>query len=89
MTRGVALPEVLQHLQAVHPGQAEVEHHHLRPESVEGGQAGLAAQLARDLVAQPLEIVPDAAQNVDIVVDQQNRSRHRKDLGQRAAITLR
>jgi hypothetical protein len=66
---GVALAEVLQHLHAVHPGEPEVEDHHLRAQAVEGGQPGLAAQLASDLVADPLEVVADAAQHVNVVVD--------------------
>ena len=58
------------------PGQAQVEDDHLGPQPVERGQAGLAAQLPGDLVAQALEIVPDAAQNVDIVVDEEDGSGH-------------
>ena len=73
---GVALAQVLQHLQAVHARQPEVEDDHLGPQPVEGGQAGLAAQLPGDLVAQALEVIPDAAQNVDIVVDEQDGSGH-------------
>ena len=77
---GVPLPEALQHLHAVHAGQAEVEDDHLGPEPVEGGQAGLAAQLPGDLVAEPLEVVADAAQNIDVVVDEENRSGHASTL---------
>ena len=47
---GVPLAQVLEHLQAVHAGEAEVEDDHLGPQAVEGGQARLAAQLPGDLV---------------------------------------
>ena len=73
---GVPLPEVLQYLHAVHPGQPEVEDDHLGAQPVEGGQTGLAAQLPGDLVAQALEVVPDAAQNVDVVIDEEDGSGH-------------
>ena len=72
----VPLPHALQHLHPIHSGQAEVEDHDLRPEPVEGGESGLAAQLPRDLVAEPLEVVPDAAQHVHIVVDEKHRTGH-------------
>ena len=71
---GVPLAQVLQHFQAIHPGKPEIQHDHLRPKPIEGGQACLPAQLPCDLIAQSLEIVSDTAQNVDIIVDQQNRS---------------
>ena len=77
--RGVPLAQVLQHLQAVHAGEPEIEDDHLRPQPVEGGQAGLAAQLAGDLVADPLEVVADAAQDIDVVIDKQYRCRPCED----------
>ena len=88
--RGVPLAQVLQHLHAVHARQAEVEDDHLGPEPVEGGQAGLAAQLPGDLVAEPLEVVPDAAQNVDIVIDEQDGAGHGGTswIGQRASLPV-
>jgi hypothetical protein len=72
----IALPQALQHLHPVHPRQAKIEDHHLRPQPVEGGEPSLAAQLPGDLVAQPLEVVPDAAQYVNVVVDEKHRTGH-------------
>jgi hypothetical protein len=74
--RGVPLAEALQHLHAVDPGKVEVEDDHFGPEPVEGGQARLATQLPGDLVAELLEVVADAAQHIDIVIDEENRYRH-------------
>ena len=74
--RGVALPHVLQHFHAVHAGEPEVEDDHFGAEPVEGRHAGLTAQLPGDLVPQPLEVVPDTAQNVDIIIDEQNGTCH-------------
>ena len=74
--RGVPLAQALQHLHAVHAGQAEIQDDHFGPQPVEGGQARLAAQLPGDLVAEPLEVVPDAAQHIDVVIDEKNRSGH-------------
>jgi hypothetical protein len=73
---GVPLAEVLQDFQAVHPRQAQVQDDHLGTQPVEGGQPRLAAQLPGDLVAQALEVVADAAQNVDIVVDEEDGTGH-------------
>ena len=73
---GVPLAQVLEHLQAVHPRQAQVEDDHLGPQAIERGQPRLAAQLPGDLVRQALEVVPDAAQNVDIVIDEEDGSGH-------------
>ena len=73
---GVPLAQVLQHLHAVHARQPEIQDDDLGPQPVEGGQARLAAQLPGHLVAQALEVVPDAAQNVDIVIDEENGSGH-------------
>ncbi len=78
---GVPLPQVLEDLQAVHPRQAQVQDHHLGPQAIERGQPRLAAQLPGDLVRQPLEVVPDAAQNVDIVIDEEDGSGHWDALG--------
>ena len=58
------------------PGRREVEDDDLGPQPVERGQPGLAAQLPGDLVAEALEVVPDAAQNVDIVIDEEDGSGH-------------
>jgi hypothetical protein len=73
---GVALAQALQHLHPVHAREPEVEDHHLGPDPVEGGQPGLAAQLTGDLVAQPLEVVADAAEDVNVVVDEEDGSGH-------------
>jgi hypothetical protein len=78
--RGVPLPEAFQHLHAVDPGKEEVEDDHLGPEPVERGEPGLAAQLPGDLVAQPLEIVADTAQNIDVIIDEKYGSGHAVDL---------
>ena len=58
------------------PGQPQIQNDHFGPEPVEGRQPGLPAQLPGHLVAEALEVVPDAAQNVDIVIDQQDRAGH-------------
>jgi hypothetical protein len=58
----------------------EVEDDHLGPKPVEGGQAGLAAQLPGDFVAELLEIVADAAQHIDVVIDEEDRYGHRVTL---------
>jgi hypothetical protein len=71
-----ALAQVLQHFQAVHSREPEVQDHHLGADPVESGEAGLAAQLPGDLIAEPLEVIPDAAQHVDIVIDEENGSGH-------------
>ena len=74
--RGIPLAQVFQHLHAVHAGQPQIQDDDLGPDPVERGQSGLAAQLPGDLVAEPLEVVPDAAQNVDIVIDEQDGGSH-------------
>jgi hypothetical protein len=74
--RGVPLAEALQHLHAVDPGKVQVEDDHLGAEPVERGQARLAAQLPGDLVAELLEIVADAAEHIDVVIDEENRYGH-------------
>ena len=58
------------------PGKRQIQDDHFGPQPVERGQARLAAQLPGDLVAEALEVVPDAAQNVDIVIDQEDRAGH-------------
>ena len=49
---GVPLAQVLEHLQAVHARQPEIQDDDFGPEAVEGGQPRLAAQLPGDLVAE-------------------------------------
>ena len=68
---GAALAHVLQDLHAIHAGQAEVEDHHFRPQAVEGGESRLAAQLARDFVAEALEVRADGAEDVNVVVNEE------------------
>jgi hypothetical protein len=67
---------MLQHLHAVHAGEPEVQDDHLGTQPVERRQPGLAAQLPGHLVGQPLEVVPDAAQHVDVVIDEEDGSAH-------------
>ncbi len=74
--RGVALPQVFQYLHAIHAGEPQIQDDDFGPQAVERGQAGLAAQLPGDLVAEPFEVVPDAAQNVDVVINEQDGAGH-------------
>src|SRR5918994_7691485 len=74
--RRVPLAQMLQHLHAVHARQAQVQNHHLRPQPVEGCQTGLTAQLTGHFVPEAFEIVADTAQNVDIVINQQDGAGH-------------
>jgi hypothetical protein len=61
---------MLQNLHPVHTRQAQIQDHNFGTEPIERGETGLPAQLPGDLIAEALEVVPDAAQNIDIVIDQ-------------------
>jgi hypothetical protein len=63
---------VFQHFHAVHTGEAQVQDDYLGAEPVKSGQPSLAAQLPGNLVSEALEVVTDTAQNVDVVIDEQN-----------------
>jgi hypothetical protein len=67
---------VFQNLHAVHTRERQIQDDDFGPDAVERSQARLAAQLSDHLIAQPFEVVPDAAQNVDIVIDEQDGGSH-------------
>ena len=73
---GIPVAQMLQHLHPVHAGKPKIEDDDVGTEPVVRGQPRLPAQLAGNLVAQALEVVADAPQDIDIVVDQKYRIRH-------------
>ena len=73
---GVTLLEPFEDLEAVHSRQPQVEHHDLGLQPVVGRQSVLAAQLPRHLVAEVLEIASQGAEDIGIVIDQQDGISH-------------
>src|SRR5439155_1606289 len=66
----------LEHLEAAHVGEVQVEDHHVGAEPLERRHAPLSRVLARHLVAEALEVVPDGAYHIGVVVDQEQGLSH-------------
>src|SRR3989440_5445882 len=66
----------LEHLEAAHVGEVQVEDHHIGAQPLERRHAPLSRVLARHLVAEALEVVPDGAHHVGVVVHQEQGLSH-------------
>jgi hypothetical protein len=71
---------MLQNLHPIHSRESQIEDDNFWSEAVKRSQSGLSAQLSGYLVAQTFEVVPNTAQNIHIVIDQQDRSSHEEFL---------
>ena len=74
--RRALTPQPLEHDEPVRVGEVQVEQHHVGAHAVERVHRLLAGAVPPHFVADALEVVPDGADHIGIIVDEQQRISH-------------